>query len=87
MKRAILLLLILCLLAGCSGNKGPATGTAAIEKLETIGDAIELEGANFEQSALYGEIDAAALNDESLRHLRIDGIQGWKLGDVTIPEE
>lgn len=38
MKRAILLLLILRLLAGCSGNKGPATGTAAIEKLETIGD-------------------------------------------------
>ena len=197
MKRAILLLLILCLLAGCSGNKGPATGTAAIEKLETIGDAIELQGATFEQSALYGEtflyafslddtyyrvtawtppdiadamwvldrtapdfkdqlnglaasqpirtyenlsdrllkeedreklvgreagelldngwhcigynlsdmifdmtfgpfvyqvalegeIDSTAINDESLRHLRIDGIQSWKLGDVTIPEE
>lgn len=198
MKRAILLLLILCLLAGCSGNKGPATGTAAIEKLETIGDAIELEGANFEQSALYGEtflyafslddtyyrvtawtppdiadamwvldrtapdfkdqlnglaksqpirtyenlsdrllkpedreklvgreagvlldngwtcigynlsdmifdmtfgpfvyqvklegeLDAGStFTDESLRHLRIDGIQGWKLGDVTVPEE
>ena len=55
MKRAILLLLILCLLAGCSGNKGPATGTAAIENLKTIGDAIELQGAAFEQSALYGE--------------------------------
>ena len=77
MKRAILLLLILCLLAGCSGNKGPATGTAAIKKLETIGDAIAMEG----------EIDSTAINDESLRHLRIDGIQGWKLGDVTIPEE
>ena len=45
MKRAILLLLILCLLAG------------------------------------------STFTDESLRHLRIDGIQGWKLGDVTIPEE
>lgn len=198
MKRAILLLLILCLLAGCSGNKGPATGTAAIEKLETIGDAIELQGATFEQSALYGEtflyafslddtyyrvtawtppdiadamwvldrtapdfkdqlnglaksqpirtyenlsdrllkpedreklvgreagelldngwhcigynlsdmifdmtfgpfvyqvklegeLDAGStFTDESLRHLRIDGIQSWKLGDVTIPEE
>ena len=79
MKRAILLLLILCLLAGCSGEKGPATGTAAIEKLETIGDAIELQGATFEQSALYGEtfLYAFSLDDTYYR------VTAWTPPDIA----